>query len=265
MSSSRCARRVPVGTFQNKSAVDGASRLFAYRQLTSYPGMVLVVGLEMEEVLAPWWHMAWIAASTWVVAMLVVGALILWLTHEWERHGDTQARYRQLFDASPYPTVALDRDTRRFLAVNDIAVAQSGWSREEMLEMSSNDLYPPEDLLKVAALRRQPHADGVTDLRGLRHRKKDGTLIDVSMTLRPIDIDGRPGFLATAEDITDQLRGEKARQEVPTRRGRKPTWPARFPKRHARWPKASFASRRRWRPWASSPAASRTTSTTSSW
>ena len=39
--------------------------------------------------------------------------------------------------------VVLSPETRRFLAVNDAAVEQYGWSREEALTMTSDDVYLP--------------------------------------------------------------------------------------------------------------------------
>jgi PAS domain S-box-containing protein len=206
------------GSFQNNSAVDGWMRLFVYRQLTVYPGLVLVVGEAMEQVLEPWWRMVWIIAPSWIVAMLAMGGLTVWLTREWERRRDTQDRYQQLFNASPYPTIALDAATRRFLAINDAAVEQYGWSREELLTMCSDDLYPPEDLIKIKELRLQGPVGIVKALQGFRHYKKDGSTMDVAMTLRPVELDGRPGFLASAEDISERVAGKKARLEADSAR-----------------------------------------------
>jgi PAS domain S-box-containing protein len=202
---------VSTGSFQNKSAVDGNMRLFVYRQLALYPGLVLVVNEAMEQVLEPWRQMVWIIVPSWIVAMLAMGGLTVWLTREWERRRDTQDRYQQMFNASPYPTIALDAATRRFLAINDAAIEQYGWSREEALTMCSDDLYPPEDLIKIRDMRKTGPIGIVKAIEGLRHHKKDGTIIDVAMTLRPVELDGRPGFLATAEDITERLAGRKAR------------------------------------------------------
>jgi PAS domain S-box-containing protein len=206
------------GTFQNKSAVDGEMRLFAYRQLTVYPGMILVIGQGLDQVLEPWWTVMEIIVSGWIAALLAIGGLTLWLAREGQKRRDTQERYRILFDASPFPTFALDHATRRFLAVSDAAVEQYGWSRQEFRAMVSDDLYPPEDLLRVKAMRREAPSGAVADLRGLQHRKKDGTIIDVAMTWRPVDLDGRPGYLSMATDITERLRGEKARQDADTAR-----------------------------------------------
>jgi PAS domain S-box-containing protein len=122
-----------------------------------------------------------------------------------------EQRYRTMFDASPFPMIALEKDTRRFRAANDAAVRLYGWSREELLTMNSNDLYPPEDLPKIKAMRQNAEIDAATPIRGFRHRKKDGTIIDVEMIMSPIELDGQPGFLATAQDVTERLNIAKAR------------------------------------------------------
>jgi PAS domain S-box-containing protein len=126
-----------------------------------------------------------------------------------------QDRYRMLFDANAYPMVVIDRETRDILAVNDAAVAQYGWSREEALAMTSDDFYPPEDLLAVKGLRKQDQSDASTHtIPWLRHRTKDGTIIDVELKARQIELDGKPAVLTTIQNVTERNRAEQARLAV---------------------------------------------------
>jgi PAS domain S-box-containing protein len=124
-----------------------------------------------------------------------------------------QERYRRLFDVSPVLMVVLDRETRRVLDANEATVRQYGWSREELLTMSSNDFYPPEDLPDVLAKRERFMADANPVVPPLRHRKKDGTIIDVEQTILPIDYDGRPALLVTANDVTERNRAMRELRE----------------------------------------------------
>ena len=114
-----------------------------------------------------------------------------------------QVRYRRLFDASPFFTVVVDRETLRLLDANEATVRQYGWSREELLAMTSNDFYPPEDPPPAVAARLLP----------LRHRKKDGTIIDVEQTMHPIEYRGRAALLVTANDVTNRNRVLKELRE----------------------------------------------------
>ena len=59
---------------------------------------------------------------------------------------DAAARYRQLFEANPYPMLIYDQATLRFLAVNDAAVGRYGYPRDEFLGMTLNDIRLPEDV-----------------------------------------------------------------------------------------------------------------------
>lgn len=122
-----------------------------------------------------------------------------------------QDRYRMLFDANAYPMVVIDLGTRDILAVNDAAVAQYGWSREEALTMTSDDFYPPEDLARVRALR---HSVGTGTVTGLHHRTRDGSIIDVELSASRIELGGRPALLTTIQNVTERNRAEKARQAV---------------------------------------------------
>jgi len=63
---------------------------------------------------------------------------------------DPQAgRYRMLFESSPLPMWVFDRETLRFLAVNDAMVRHYRYDRATLLSMSLLDIRPPEDVETV--------------------------------------------------------------------------------------------------------------------
>ncbi len=108
---------------------------------------------------------------------------------------ESEQRYRILFDRSPFPKFLYDHETRRYLMVNDAAVAGYGYSRDEFLNMTLDDLQPSE----VGA-----H----------RHKKKDGRIIDVSITLQEFVLADRPCVLAVALDVTARNRMETQLRQV---------------------------------------------------
>ncbi len=114
-----------------------------------------------------------------------------------------------LFFNHPLPLWIFDRETLRFLDVNDAAVRQYGWSREEFLAMRILDIRPPEDAARLSeALRRPLEATG---RRGIwRHTRKDGTRLDVEIVSHPLRYQGRPATLVLARDITERKRIEEA-------------------------------------------------------
>jgi PAS domain-containing protein len=49
---------------------------------------------------------------------------------------ENEERYRKLFEMNPHPVWVYDRNTLRFLAVNNAAVQTYGYSRDEFLSMT---------------------------------------------------------------------------------------------------------------------------------
>ena len=122
------------------STIDGAHRLVVFRRLDAYPNFILSFSQSMDYALVAWWHAVWIVAAGWAVAAAMVGALAIWVAREWAARQAIEDRYRILFDSNPSPMLVAERHTQRFLAVNDAAVEQYGWSRDELLAMRSDDL-----------------------------------------------------------------------------------------------------------------------------
>ncbi|MEA5447468.1 response regulator [Leptolyngbya sp. CCNP1308] len=121
---------------------------------------------------------------------------------------DSEARYRQLFQAITDPLFVYDRETLAYLAVNDAAVAQYGYSYDEFLTMTIRDVRPPEDvpvLLKMLA-----QSGTSLEHRGLwRHQKKNGDIINVEISAYGLTFAGRPACLVQARNLTEQKRLEE--------------------------------------------------------
>jgi PAS domain S-box-containing protein len=120
---------------------------------------------------------------------------------------DSERRYRRLFEANPLPMWVYDRDLLTFLAVNNAAVDHYGFSREEFLKLTINDIRPSEDIpafLKFISF----EADGLDEASTWRHKKKDGTIIDVQITSHDLPFGGRPGRIVLAFDVTARKEAE---------------------------------------------------------
>ena len=197
------------GRFETVSPIDGARRIVVFRRLDAYPDFILTFTQSTNQALVAWWRAVWMVAAGWAASMATVGGMAIWLAREWRVHRAMENRYRMLFDANPYPMLVADHDTLRFLAVNDATVEQYGWSREQLLARTIDDLYLPEDRPAVASLRRQ-YQPGVSRLNtDLRHHKKDGTVIDVETNVRVVDFEGRPAFLAMIQNVTARKEAEE--------------------------------------------------------
>jgi two-component system cell cycle sensor histidine kinase/response regulator CckA len=118
------------------------------------------------------------------------------------------AEYRLLFDANPAPMWVFDAETLRFLAVNDAALRQYGYSREEFLSLTLLEIRPEEDREDLLRIRRE-EPTGPRQYSGLRHRKKDGTIIEVDVSADSLVFAGRPARIVLVQDVTQRTRLEE--------------------------------------------------------
>ena len=121
----------------------------------------------------------------------------------------SEERHRIMFDENPLPSWMLDPKTLKFTAANDAMVRTHGYSREELMELSVLDLAIPDD---VVSLRRGIAAHTLGDVKSVgvkRHRRKDGSLIDLDITVHPIPLPGGTMILGIAKDVTNELRLEE--------------------------------------------------------
>jgi PAS domain S-box-containing protein len=121
----------------------------------------------------------------------------------------SEERYRLLFEANPLPMWVYDAKTLRFLAVNEAAVRHYGYSRAEFLSMDITDIRPREDVDALLADLTRRGGPGSPSAATWRHRKKDGSLIDVEITAGKVEFEGRPAALVLAHDVTERLRLEE--------------------------------------------------------
>jgi len=120
----------------------------------------------------------------------------------------SEERYHLLFDSNPHPVWVYDMKTLAILDVNPSAVQNYGYSREEFLPLTIKDIRPLEDV--PALLESAAKATPGTETAGVwKHRKKDGTLIDVEITSRPLVYDGRDARLVVATDVSVRKRAEE--------------------------------------------------------
>jgi PAS domain S-box-containing protein len=117
----------------------------------------------------------------------------------------SEDRYRALFDGSPLATWVLDRDTLRFLAVNEAAVRLYGYSRAEFANLVVGDLHAPDEVSQL----RQSIAPTVDEQRTWHHKKKDGSIIVVEVTSHDFVSDGRRARLMIVNDVTARRRVEE--------------------------------------------------------
>jgi two-component system, cell cycle sensor histidine kinase and response regulator CckA len=122
----------------------------------------------------------------------------------------SEEQYRLLFDSNPNSMWVYDDTTLAFLAVNEAAVRSYGYSRDEFLGMTRNDV-------RVGSGEERPASVNALATGGVaapswegRHRKHDGTIVDVVVASHLIAFDSSSACLALVVDVTENKKAEEA-------------------------------------------------------
>ena len=120
-----------------------------------------------------------------------------------------ELQYRLLFERNPQPLMVYEQGTRRIVAVSNSAILSYGYTREEFLSMTVEDLAPPEDgeLMRAYLASLPPGGRrGLSLSRPWRHMLKDGTRIDIEITSDDLVLGGRQCRVCLCQDVTERNR-----------------------------------------------------------
>ncbi len=124
----------------------------------------------------------------------------------------SDAQYQILFDSNPQPMWVYEIKTLRFLAVNEAAIRHYGYSRSEFMSMTIKAIRTQDTVPSLPDQQLQERK-ALSHSNVCKHRKKDGTVIDVEITSNGIIFSGKQAQLVLALDVTEILRSRKALQE----------------------------------------------------
>jgi two-component system cell cycle sensor histidine kinase/response regulator CckA len=113
--------------------------------------------------------------------------------------GQSEARYRLLFENNPSPMWVYDLSTHQFLLVNTAAVRHYGYTAAQFNGMRVDDITTPNELLSGG-------------IHHSTHRKQDGTTFEAETVSHDITFGDHSARLVLVNDITERKRTEKAVQ-----------------------------------------------------
>jgi PAS domain S-box-containing protein len=116
---------------------------------------------------------------------------------------ESEERYRTLFELESDAIVLVDAETGQVLEVNAAATTLYGYTREEWLRMSRTEVSADPD----RALRAPFEGTARAALRW--HRKKDGTVFPVEITLSRFEWRGRSVQVAAVRDVSERMRADE--------------------------------------------------------
>lgn len=112
----------------------------------------------------------------------------------------TATAYQALFRAQPEAAWVFDLGTLRFIEVNDAAIQRYGYSRDDFLAMTINDLNAPENEPASPAILHSEQSGP------RRHRKKDGTIIEVEILTHDVTYHEQRSRYVMAQDMTQRRK-----------------------------------------------------------
>ncbi|HEX6648774.1 MAG TPA: PAS domain S-box protein [Pyrinomonadaceae bacterium] len=124
---------------------------------------------------------------------------------------DSEERYRLLFESTPQPIWVYNEDTLTFLAVNEAATRTYGFTRDEFLSMTINDIRPREDI-PTLMIKNDPNDLVISS--PWRHKTKDDKTIYVEMSSHPVVFDGKNSRLVIVNDVTERKLLDEQQQRL---------------------------------------------------
>ncbi|MEO7766546.1 MAG: PAS domain S-box protein [Ferruginibacter sp.] len=127
----------------------------------------------------------------------------------------SEERYRYLFNNNPACIVIWDLNTLGILEVNDSAIEQYNYTKEEFLKMTVLELRDTEGSGQIQELAQKARANiffGVTAT--WKHINKSGEFMFMEITSHRIEYNGKAVVLSMANNVTEKiLLEEKVEQE----------------------------------------------------
>ena len=210
------------GTYLTRGTVDGIPRYLSYRTLPGYP-LIITVGTSQAEVLAP--HLQrrqqYIRAALIVTASIILMSWLLMLATSRQRRAvdalaASEARFRATFNRAGIGICHCEPGGR-LVQVNQTLCDIVGYTREELLGMTTRELSHPEDRGANDALAQRLFAGDIQRFASERRwLRKDGAVIWVNRTVSLVRDDaGKALYLIRViEDVTARRQMQDELQKL---------------------------------------------------
>ncbi|HEX8773551.1 MAG TPA: PAS domain S-box protein [Pyrinomonadaceae bacterium] len=125
---------------------------------------------------------------------------------------ESEERYRALVEQSSDGIFLADVETKRILEANQSYCRLLGYSDEEILGMTLYDVvtaspkHVDDNIQRVLT-------EGYHFIGERQHRRRDGSLVDVEISLNSVSFGGKQALCTIVRDITERKRAEEALKE----------------------------------------------------
>ena len=203
-----------VGSRTDTSSIDGVERIYSYRAVAGYP-LIVSVGMAKDEVLAGY-NQRWLSyiedGSALSVLLLAISMLIARQQRKSEKSAEhlraSEERYRSLMKTATDGIHIFDTDGN-LVDASPSFYEMLGYPMGTKLHVSDWDAqWNNEDLKReIAQLLESPRSFDT------RHRRRDGSIIDVEVSAHKFVLQGRTLLYNSARDITQRKTYETKLRE----------------------------------------------------
>lgn len=210
--------RSPVrGSFVSRTALDNIERTSSYRQVGSWP-LIVVAGIGNDRYFAPWEsqsvRIGWLAFFAWLLIAGCSAALI----KSWVRaseslralHSETR-REQALLRIVGDGIHVIDRQGR-LVQMSDSFAQMLHSTPDKLLGRHVSDWDVNQSQERVDAWLTKLK-EGDRQLVEVQHRRDDGTVLDVEVQLNATEIDGELMVFASSRDVTERKRLQSSLEE----------------------------------------------------
>ncbi|CAN5495279.1 hypothetical protein BH11BAC3_BH11BAC3_01020 [soil metagenome] len=126
----------------------------------------------------------------------------------------SEERYKYLFNNNPACIIIWDLSNFSILEVNDSAMEQYNYTKEEFLKKSVLDLRMPDDVAEIRELAQKARENVFFKVTSTwKHINKQGHFMFMDITSHRIEYYGKPVILALASNVTEKVLLEKKLEE----------------------------------------------------
>lgn len=119
----------------------------------------------------------------------------------------SEEKYKILYQESPVPKIIYDAKTLAVLDINNVAIQVYGYSREEFMHKTLYDLRITEEYEDIKdILKRFKNLKNNKDFGVFKHRKKDGSILDVELFAHKFIYNNTDALMAVYTDITEKQK-----------------------------------------------------------
>jgi len=137
---------------------------------------------------------------------------------------EVKENYRRLFQFNPLSMYLADAETLKIIEVNQKAILEYGYTKEEFLGMTLLDIRPFEDCDKLTAFYNKLPSGDQFDSSGTRvHKDKQGKDVYMEISYHKSIYNGKTVIVSIAKNVTDKIVMEKKLEEEKTIRSQQIT------------------------------------------